>query len=104
MHLTVASWLAYMTPAEFKTKWTKVTARKTSACCLFSPILAIYRIIFSLFFVTAGAQAGGVALSIEGAAEYARKHNPSLIAARWRIDEARGRWQQSGRLSNPELE
>lgn len=42
--------------------------------------------------------------TVEGAAAHARQHNPSLAAARLRIDEARGRFEQSGRFSNPELE
>lgn len=32
-----------------------------------------------------------------------REYNPELAAARWRIEEARGRHVQSGRWSNPEL-
>ena len=59
-----------------------------------------------LLFLTcaASAWAGSVPLSVEGAAGYALKRNPTLAAARLRIEEARGRLQQSGRLSNPELE
>ncbi|MEQ1862216.1 MAG: TolC family protein [Chthoniobacteraceae bacterium] len=58
-----------------------------------------------LFFVSAAsAWAGSVTLSVEGAADYALKHNPTLAAARLRIDEARGRLHQAGRLSNPEVE
>jgi cobalt-zinc-cadmium efflux system outer membrane protein len=61
---------------------------------------------FILIFLTSAAltRAGGVALSIDATADYALRHNPALAAARFRIDEARGRLQQSGRLSNPELE
>lgn len=61
---------------------------------------------FTLIFLTSTvlARAGGVALSIDATADYAVKHNPTLAAARFRIDEARGRLQQSGRLRNPELE
>lgn len=59
-----------------------------------------------LLFLTcaASAWAGSVSLSVEGAADYALKRNPTLAAARLRIEEARGRLQQSGRLSNPELD
>jgi cobalt-zinc-cadmium efflux system outer membrane protein len=59
-----------------------------------------------LFFLTcaAPAWAGSLTLSVEGAAGYTLKHNPTMAAARLRIEEARGRLQQSGRLSNPELE
>jgi cobalt-zinc-cadmium efflux system outer membrane protein len=64
----------------------------------------MFRIIILLFLCAAGVQAGGVALSLDEAAAYALRHNPTLMAARWRIEEARGRWQQSGRLANPELE
>src|SRR5437870_1153509 len=61
---------------------------------------------FIFIFLTGAvlAHAGGVALTVDGAADYALKHNPALAAARLRIDEARGRLLQSGRLSNPELE
>lgn len=48
--------------------------------------------------------AGGVTLTPEGASAFALKHNPSLLAARLGIEEARGRLEKSGRLSNPELE
>lgn len=48
--------------------------------------------------------AGDISLSVEGAADYALRRNPTLAAARLRIDEARGRLEQSGRLANPELE
>lgn len=64
----------------------------------------MFRIIFIFLCSAALARAGGVALTIDAAADYARQHNPALAAARLRIEEARGRWQQSGRLSNPELE
>jgi cobalt-zinc-cadmium efflux system outer membrane protein len=64
----------------------------------------MFRFIFILLTSASLAQAGGIALSVDGAADYALKHNPTLAAARLRIEEARGRLQQSGRLSNPELE
>jgi cobalt-zinc-cadmium efflux system outer membrane protein len=60
-----------------------------------------------IVFLLAGAAtacAGSLSLSVESAAGHALKHNPTLAAARLRIEEARGRLQQSGRLSNPELE
>jgi cobalt-zinc-cadmium efflux system outer membrane protein len=62
------------------------------------------RILFLFLAGAAFAQAGGVALRFDEVADYARRHNSTLAAARLRIDEARGRLQQSGRLSNPELE
>jgi outer membrane protein TolC len=64
----------------------------------------MFRFLILFLFAACSAQAGGVTLSIDGVADYALKHNPTLVAARWRIEEARGRWQQSGRLKNPELE
>lgn len=45
-----------------------------------------------------------ISLTVEGAAAYAVKHNPALAAARYRIEEARGRLDAAGRLSNPEAE
>lgn len=46
--------------------------------------------------------AADVPLSSVG--DYVRRHNPSLAAARYRIEEARGRLTQTGRRSNPEIE
>lgn len=43
-------------------------------------------------------------LTPEASVEYALKHNTSLSAARLAVEEARGRLNQSGRLSNPELD
>jgi len=42
--------------------------------------------------------------TVESAVSHAIKNNPDLAAARYTIEEARGRVIQSGRLSNPELE
>ena len=62
-------------------------------------------IAFLFLLVTAlSSPAEDLILSVEGAAHYARKHNPSLAAARLLIDEARGRLHHSGRLTNPEFE
>lgn len=47
--------------------------------------------------------AATVPLTLDNIGDYASRHNPTLAAARFRIEEARGRLQQSGRLSNPEL-
>jgi cobalt-zinc-cadmium efflux system outer membrane protein len=66
--------------------------------------MSFSRFIFLFIACAASAWAGTVSLSVEGAADYALKRNPTLAAARLRIEEARGRLQQSGRLSNPELE
>jgi len=64
----------------------------------------MFRFIYLFLLSAALARAGGVALTIDATADYALKHNPTLAAARLRIEEARGRLEQSGRLSNPELE
>lgn len=42
--------------------------------------------------------------TLESAVPYALKHNAELAAARFSIDEARGRLLGAGRLANPELE
>lgn len=41
--------------------------------------------------------------SAAAAEEQARRHNPELAAARWRIEEARARLVDAGRRPNPEL-
>lgn len=61
-----------------------------------------FLLILSLAAPFAGA--AEIRLSSESAPFYALNHNPSLAAARLRIDEARGRLVQSGRLANPELD
>lgn len=60
-----------------------------------------HSIIISLL---AAATASAVTLSLERAPAYALDHNPQLAAARLRIAEARGRWEQAGRFANPALE
>lgn len=61
--------------------------------------------IFTIYLATVlVSRAGEVRLTPASAADYARRHNPALAAARFRIEEARGRLTQSGRLSNPEFE
>jgi outer membrane protein, heavy metal efflux system len=64
----------------------------------------MFRIPFLLLVCVVCTWARGASLTVDGAADYAIRHNPTLAAARLRIDEARGRLEQSGRLSNPELE
>ena len=59
---------------------------------------------FLLIISFAPALFAEVRLSPESAPGYALKHNPSLAAARLRIDEARARLKQSGRFANPEIE
>lgn len=64
-----------------------------------------FRSLILLFLCsTSFARAGALSLTVDGAADFALRRNPNLAAARLRIEEARGRLQQSGRLSNPELE
>lgn len=61
--------------------------------------------LFILIIALASAGAAhAVTLSLERVPYYVLAHNKALAAARLRIDEARGRLQQSGQLSNPELE
>ena len=61
------------------------------------------RILLLLILVTVSAAAKDVRLTVKSAPDYALRHNPVLAAARFRIDEARGRLRQAGRLANPEL-
>lgn len=60
-------------------------------------------ILFSSLCVLS-ARSAELRFSPESAASYAISHNPSLAALRFRIDEARGRLDASGRRPNPELE
>ncbi|MGB6222967.1 TolC family protein [Haloferula sp.] len=46
----------------------------------------------------------GLVVTLESVGDRVRAQNPNLAAARLRIREAQGRMNQSGRLSNPELE
>lgn len=61
-------------------------------------------ILFSTLAFTLPAQAREVSLSVESAAAFAIKNNPALAAARFRIEEARGRLDAAGLRPNPELE
>ena len=63
----------------------------------------MFRIPTSILLL-ATATAGAVTLPLESGPAYALAHNPQFAAARLRIDEARARWRQAGRLANPELE
>ncbi len=60
--------------------------------------------LFITILTLATAAARAVTLPLDRVPDYALAHNPALGAARLRIEEARGRLQQSGRLSNPELD
>ena len=66
-------------------------------------MIMCHKIIFLILAINAtGLHAE--TLTIEGAVTRALRSNPDLAAARWSIEEARGRLIQSGRLPNPELE
>lgn len=69
-----------------------------------SNCMVLRLIFFTLFLSASCVVASGVTLTQDGAVAYALKHNPALASARMGLEEARGRLQQSGRLSNPELE
>jgi cobalt-zinc-cadmium efflux system outer membrane protein len=56
------------------------------------------------FFFLCALPLSAATFTIEGAVQRAVRSNPDLAAARWSIEQARGRLMQSGRLSNPELE
>ena len=56
-----------------------------------------------LFLLLLGSSAQALDLSLPAVASRVISSNPVLAAARLRIDEARGRMQQAGRLSNPEF-
>ena len=58
----------------------------------------------TLSFLLGATALSAATFSIEGAVDRALRSNPDLAAARWTIEEARGRVLQSGRRSNPELE
>lgn len=64
----------------------------------------MFRSITLLLACASCAWAGHLSLSVDGAAEFALRHNQSLSAARLRIDEAQGRLRNAGRFSNPEIE
>jgi len=53
--------------------------------------------------ILATATASALTLPLERVPTHAVAHNPQLAAAQLRIEEARGRLRQSGRLTNPEL-
>ncbi len=61
-------------------------------------------ILISTIACAASTHAGQVTFSTESAAAYSISHNPALAAARFRIEEARGRLDAAGRRPNPGLE
>lgn len=56
-----------------------------------------------LLLLFLGSSAQALDLPLSDVSNRVISHNPVLAAARLRIDEARGRLQQAGRLSNPDL-
>ena len=56
------------------------------------------------FLLLLGASLPASDFTLESAVTHALAHNPDLAAARFRIDEARGKVTGAGRLSNPDLE
>ncbi len=67
------------------------------------PII-MFRKVIPLYLAFAASGLRAETFTIEGAVTHALRSNPDLAAARWSIEEARGRLTQSGRLPNPELE
>lgn len=80
------------------------TARPDPLPYHFSSVPFMFRTFILFLAITTASVAKEIRLTPLAAGSYAVAHNPTLAAARLRIEEARGRLQQSGRLSNPELE
>ena len=70
----------------------------------FRPTTIVAALICGLSAVTLPANTQAATFTPEEAAATAIRKDPELTAARFKIDEARGRLLQSGRLSNPEVE
>lgn len=64
----------------------------------------MFRTLFTLTFLGMAVVGHAERFTLESAVPYALKHNPELAAARFSIEEARGRLLHSGRFTNPELE
>lgn len=64
----------------------------------------MFRNLFTFTFLGLAVAGHAERFTLESAVPYALKHNPELAAARFSIEEARGRLLHSGRLTNPELE
>ncbi|HWB03378.1 MAG TPA: TolC family protein [Verrucomicrobiales bacterium] len=64
----------------------------------------MFRCVFLTILAATMARSRAESFTVEGAAARAVKSNPDLAAARWTIEEARGRLWHSGRPANPELE
>jgi len=61
-------------------------------------------LILPFVLLATGVAASEIRLTLHSAPGYAITHNHTLAAARFRIEEARARIQQAGRLANPTLE
>jgi len=64
----------------------------------------MFRILTFILLFPATVVAAGTTLSLDDINDRVRRHNPQLAAARLRIEEAQGRLDQAGRLTNPDLD
>jgi cobalt-zinc-cadmium efflux system outer membrane protein len=64
----------------------------------------MFRILTFILLTHTAAVATGITLSLDDINDRVRRHNPQLAAARLRIEEARGRLDNAGRLTNPNLD
>jgi len=64
----------------------------------------MFRLIFTFTLLTCALSGRAATFTLESAVSQALKYNPDLAAARYSIEQARGRLIHSGRLPNPELE
>ncbi|MEQ1852791.1 MAG: TolC family protein, partial [Chthoniobacteraceae bacterium] len=64
----------------------------------------MFRILTLVLLTHSTAFATGITLSLDDINDRVRSHNPQLAAARLRIDEAHGRLDNAGRLTNPSLD
>ena len=64
----------------------------------------MFRLIIICTLLTCALPGRAATFTLESAVSQALKHNADLAAARYSIEQARGRLIQSGRLPNPELE
>lgn len=66
-------------------------------------ILHLLAFLFTLPGAAIAAESGGVSITRDDINDRVRRHNPQLAAARLRIEEAHGRLDHAGRLTNPDL-
>ena len=76
---------------------------RTRSCASISLALALALALGFCTLATSAASAGEVRVPYASVSSYTLKHNPSLAAARLRIDEAKARLLGAGRLANPEV-